>query len=136
MRSCGECTLCCKIPKIPPINKPSNQWCMYCAIGEGCAIYTQRPKVCVEFNCHWLISDMPDEARPDRIGLYVLVKSEIVEVHVDAARPNAWQEGGGAVVVEELRAGRNVIVKMDNQVTFLRGRDCNVPEKLVLEWIL
>ncbi len=79
---------------------------------------------------------MPDEARPDRIGLYVLVKSEIVEVHVDAARPNAWQEGGGAVVVEELRAGRNVIVKMDNQVTFLRGRDCNVPEKLVLEWIL
>lgn len=109
---------------------------MFCAVGEGCAIHTDKPKVCVDFNCHWVMTDMPEHARPDRIGFYVRVEGDIATVHVDADRLDAWQVGNAAIVIEELRAFHNIIVKAANQVTFLRGRNCNVPEKLVLEWIL
>jgi Fe-S-cluster containining protein len=124
------------VQKIPQINKPSNQWCMFCDIGTGCAIHANRPKVCADFDCYWLTSNMPDYTRPDRIGFYVLVNGDIATVHVDADRLCIWQFGDAAIVIEELRAFHNVIVKAANQVTFLRGQNCNVPEKLVLEWTL
>lgn len=82
------------------------------------------------------MTDMPEHARPDRIGFYVRVEGEIATVNVDADRLYAWQVGDGAIIVEQLRMFHNVIVKAANQVTFLRGQKCNVPEKLVLEWIL
>ena len=55
-RSCGDCSMCCKLLKIEEdeINKPANQWCKHCRPGAGCTIYNDRPLVCRAF-CLWLV---------------------------------------------------------------------------------
>jgi hypothetical protein len=72
--NCGSCTACCRVYAIPELQKPAGPWCQHCAIGKGCKIYEDRPKLCVEFACLWLLSQsredvrehLPDELRPDR----------------------------------------------------------------------
>jgi hypothetical protein len=130
MKTCGGCTLCCKIAKVPELNKPSNQWCQHCAIGVGCRTYDDRPKVCSEFTCHWLASDMPDEERPDRVGFYISMEGNVAKVHGHPA---------GAVankVIRRLRAEFHVLVLDRNHLTFLNGYKLQAPEKLMLDWTL
>jgi hypothetical protein len=68
-RSCGECTLCCKVIGVHELKKNPGVWCKYCNIGEGGGVYKDRPSSCAEFRCLWLDSPcLPDELRPDRIG--------------------------------------------------------------------
>ena len=54
-RSCGECSLCCKLLRIEAFNKPVGTWCSHCAPGRGgCTIYETRPTECRDFYCAWL----------------------------------------------------------------------------------
>jgi len=137
MKQCGECTLCCKIPKIAGL-KPSDQWCKNCIIGKGCAIYDHRPKVCQDFACRWLSDqDMPDAYRPDRVHFYVAPgndSDEVFRVRVDTDYPEAWKDS--PIVEAFLNQGKHVVVSVGWQITFLAGRGRPTPEKLVLEWIL
>ena len=58
-RACGACSLCCKLLQIdePELKKPANEWCRHCRPGKGgCAIYDERPPVCRDFACEWLIN--------------------------------------------------------------------------------
>lgn len=68
VRSCGECTVCCKTHGVRELNKPSGKWCEHCKIGEGCSIYAERPKECGEFKCAWLLGIKGGSLhqRPDR----------------------------------------------------------------------
>ena len=74
MNNCGTCTACCRIFEIPELAKPAGKWCEHCEIGRGCTIYNERPAVCQEFECLWLLSQQRDdprehlapELRPDR----------------------------------------------------------------------
>src|SRR5436305_14221849 len=43
-RSCGDCTLCCKLLSITELEKPIGKWCPHCEIGKGCKIYDCRPQ--------------------------------------------------------------------------------------------
>lgn len=72
MRTCGPCRLCCKVFPLPVLDKPGDQWCKY-ACSSGCAIHgEQMPAVCREYACYWLEQeDLPDDFRPDRIGVVV-----------------------------------------------------------------
>lgn len=71
---CGSCTACCRVFDIPELKKPAGKWCEHCAIGKGCKVYDDRPQMCVEFECLWLLSQkredpqehLPPELRPDR----------------------------------------------------------------------
>jgi hypothetical protein len=66
-RTCGSCTLCCKILGIVELDKPQGRWCAVCKPGVGCQAYDQRPQSCRDFSCAWLTSDfVPDELKPDR----------------------------------------------------------------------
>jgi hypothetical protein len=39
-RSCGTCSLCCKLPYVAELNKPINTWCPHARPGHGgCSIY-------------------------------------------------------------------------------------------------
>src|SRR4051794_24207443 len=38
-RSCGTCTLCCKVVGVLEIDKPGGVWCRHCVSGKHCAIY-------------------------------------------------------------------------------------------------
>jgi hypothetical protein len=53
-RSCGTCTLCCKVLRILTLNSPRGVWCPHCRPGKGCGIYTDRPDACRAFICMWL----------------------------------------------------------------------------------
>lgn len=66
-RSCGSCTLCCKLMLIEVLEKPIGQWCVHCDVGKGCKVYEVRPEPCRAFRCGWLKDpSLPDSLRPDR----------------------------------------------------------------------
>ena len=65
MRTCGSCSLCCKVMEIKELKKPMNKWCSHCAKGGGCSIYPTRPAECRTFDCLWL----KDESLPHLLTL-------------------------------------------------------------------
>ena len=70
-RDCGGCTICCVHTKIdtPELQKDAGAACPHCT-STGCGIYADRFQVCRIWHCLWRhISEMPDEARPDRLGV-------------------------------------------------------------------
>lgn len=71
VRSCGECTACCKTHQIETLQKPQGIWCAHCSIGVGCKVYGQRPEECVEYACEWLKGSGFESERPDKIGIVV-----------------------------------------------------------------
>ncbi len=93
-RSCGSCTLCCKVMAIEALNKPVGQWCQHCTPGTGCKIYESRPSECRVFNCAYLVSPhIGEEWKPERSKI-VLVIDEAglrMSAYVDSQRPNAWK---------------------------------------------
>jgi hypothetical protein len=93
-RSCGTCTLCCKVLTIEALGKPNGQWCPHCVKGRGCTIYSDRPNECRGFYCEYLLSPAFGEHWfPARSKLVVAFKpdgGEII-VHVDPGVPNAWR---------------------------------------------
>ena len=78
-RECGECTACCTHLKIDTkeLQKLAGVDCEHLSPRGGCAIYDQRPQGCRDFLCAWRqIPDMPDDWRPDRSGVLVVVSGE------------------------------------------------------------
>ena len=95
MRSCGSCTLCCKVMSVIELKKPMNKWCEFCDIGAGCKIYPNRPAECRTFDCLWLNDErFPDEFRPQKSKIVFTSEHRggRISAYVDAAFPTAWQE--------------------------------------------
>ena len=92
-RSCGSCTLCCKVLGVEEFDKPVGVWCSHCAPGRGCKAYDQRPATCRAFSCLWLLdSALPDAFRPDRCKVVLGSSSRTVMVAwCDPADPLAWR---------------------------------------------
>jgi hypothetical protein len=139
-RSCGGCTLCCKLEKIPELDKPRYTWCRHCDVGAGCQIYDSRPQVCRAFPCYWLNTpDMPDALRPDRVGLYAAgkVADGYLRVVVDPAVPEAWRSGGGKAAIDHITSqGLHVLVNVERQLHFVQGNGTPMPSKILLDWTL
>ena len=67
-RSCGGCTLCCKLVPVAEIGKKGGVRCQY-QKHTGCSIYHQpaMPHSCQIWSCRWLIDpEARDLRRPDR----------------------------------------------------------------------
>jgi hypothetical protein len=93
-RSCGSCTLCCKVLTIAELGKPNGQWCPHCVKGQGCAIYSDRPNECRGFYCEYLLSPgLGEHWFPARSKLVVAYKPDGGEIiiHVDPGVPGAWR---------------------------------------------
>ena len=93
-RSCGTCSLCCKLLKIPPLDKPTGEWCAHCVPGKGCGIYDARPEACRSFRCGWLDRpELEDWWNPQRSGiiLWLLPKLRQLVIDVEPSRPDAWR---------------------------------------------
>jgi len=93
-RTCGTCTLCCKVLRIVELDKEHSVWCRHARPGKGCAIYADRPRSCRNFVCGYLAS-------PELPEVWYPVQSKIVLVRepnggvtavVDPGRPDAWKE--------------------------------------------
>jgi uncharacterized cysteine cluster protein YcgN (CxxCxxCC family) len=92
-RSCGECSLCCKLLRIDALSKPIGIWCTHCAPGRGgCTIYESRPAECRDFYCAWLTSAvLGPEWRPNKCKMFLRMEGNLVAVHVDPSDPTAWR---------------------------------------------
>jgi hypothetical protein len=91
-RSCGSCTLCCKLLEVEALEKPSNRWCDRCDVGRGCRAYDARPDDCRDFYCGYLTLPQLDAAwHPSLAKLIVCLQPNTIYVHVDPSRPHAWR---------------------------------------------
>jgi hypothetical protein len=94
-RTCGSCSLCCKLLRIEELDKPAGRWCSHCeAALAGCKIYDSRPGSCRSFHCTWLIDPkLGDDWRPTTANmvLYYDPPAKRLAVHVDPEFPSAWR---------------------------------------------
>jgi hypothetical protein len=70
MRECGACSVCCITPEIPELEKPAGKTCFHLS-GGRCSVYADRPKMCAEYRCAWLMGHGTNTDRPDRSGALV-----------------------------------------------------------------
>jgi hypothetical protein len=99
-RECGKCSLCCKLLKVPDLDKEQGVWCKHCAPGAGgCTVYETRPPVCRDYACMWLtMPQIGDEWRPldsgmiMDLGMHFEQNLAILRVHVDESVAGRWRE--------------------------------------------
>lgn len=68
-RKCDGCTACCKTHSVSEVDSVAGVWCQYCRVGEGCAIYEERPLACRTYSCVWLQGKGDEGGRPDRLKI-------------------------------------------------------------------
>ncbi|HLY57275.1 MAG TPA: hypothetical protein VKS60_17050 [Stellaceae bacterium] len=93
-RSCGSCTLCCKVLPVPELDKPQGVWCSNCKPGGGCLIHPIRPQVCRGFFCGYLtVDNLGEEWKPERCRFVIMgeLDGSRIGIHVDPDRPDAWR---------------------------------------------
>jgi len=92
-KTCGDCTLCCKVMAIEELAKPLSSWCRHCQPGRGCSIYSDRPAECRTFSCLWLINDQLDQRwKPSKSKLVLTTSEDGIEIRCDPGFPDAWRE--------------------------------------------
>ena len=123
-RSCGTCTLCCKVLAIPEVPTPRDQWCRHCRPGEGCGIYEQRPEPCRTFHCGYLLWDVvPDHWFPARSKIVIVNELGMrLNFYVDSSTPGRWREAPWyneikAMAVMAFGQGQQVLVTAGRKVT-------------------
>jgi hypothetical protein len=92
-KTCGDCTLCCKVMAIEELAKPISSWCPHCRPGRGCLIYSNRLAECQTFNCLWLVDDQLDQHwKPSKSRLVLTTSEDGIEVRCDPGFPDAWRK--------------------------------------------
>lgn len=94
-KSCGTCTLCCKVLEIDELQKKAGVWCADCLPNHGCAIYSRRPDVCRDYECLWLTErSLPQTLKPERTGTILMEDAETDEYQAvcDPEKPFAWRQ--------------------------------------------
>ena len=102
-RSCGSCSLCCKLLAIEGVEeRPGFTWCRHCRPGKGgCGIYDHRPEACRNFVCGWLSGALDGVLDPERwhpAKARMMMTAEAVDqqthivVHVDPSFPERWRQ--------------------------------------------
>lgn len=97
-RSCGSCTLCCKVFAVPEVESPRSVLCKHCIPNKGCSIHSSRPPICREFFCNWLLIDtLGPEWQPERSKIVlqsvaVAGGHQGLSVHADPDFPNNWRQ--------------------------------------------
>src|SRR5947209_14609063 len=75
-RTCGGCTLCCKVIAVADFGKLPGVWCSHCIRGKGCGIDATRPTDCRTFFCEWMLEKgLGAEWKPES-GKFALMMGE------------------------------------------------------------
>jgi len=119
-RTCGPCTLCCKLMAIPEVPTPVNEWCKHAKKGQGCAIYADRPEPCRTFTCAWLMGELPEWARPDKIHGVVngvtTKDAQIIQVAEDPGWPRYASDALEPMFEVVYRAGVYVTIRCGSDI--------------------
>ena len=134
-RSCGTCTLCCKVYDVPALAKPMGQWCGHLRQGRGCGIHATRPDHCRAFHCLWMTESwLGPEWKPERSKMVLTLDpvNRFLLVQVDPGQASAWKREPyyGQLkrwAAAAAREGRHVIVFVNRSATvILPDRDVPV----------
>ena len=115
-KSCGPCTMCCKVLWIEELNKEPGPLCKHCTTSKGCSIYLRRPQVCRDYECEWLQErEYGPKLRPDLTGTILQIDpdSDEFQAVVDPETPMAWRKNELVfkTLVAKAKAGHKVIAK-------------------------
>jgi hypothetical protein len=121
-RTCGDCSLCCKLPFVEELGKPADTWCTHCKPGRGgCTIYETRPETCKRFECEWLLHEEFGDMWKPTVAKMVMFVSRgsatmaFVNILVDLGTPNRWREPLYYASIKAMAfegAAHNVIVRV------------------------
>ena len=119
--------MCCKVYRIPDLNKPEGKWCQHCAIGSGCNIYEDRPQQCRDFVCLWMQdTTISPDWKPEisKIVLSIYPRTGFVYAQVDPGTPLAWRRepylsGLKAMSEQLLRDRRHLLVFVKGDATLI-----------------
>jgi len=123
-KTCGSCTMCCKLMGIAELKKPAWTQCVHVAAGVGCSIYPDRPRSCRQFICGWLLDPgMGPELKPDKCHVIFHQQSgQNIVATCDADYPDAWREPNVLAfrrhLVVSLGPSRKVIVMEKGRVWY------------------
>ena len=87
--------MCCKIFPVPELQKPEGKWCIHCAVGHGCSVYADRPGLCRDFYCEYLINKDLEEHWKPSIARMVVTKSvheKLCRIFVDRNNNERWKQ--------------------------------------------
>ncbi len=92
-KSCGDCSLCCKLLAVAELDKPQNVWCRHLVMGKGCCIYETRPDSCRGFYCRWMEdARLGPEWKPNKSKMVLAhIAEHQLSVYVDPGAPGAWR---------------------------------------------
>jgi hypothetical protein len=127
-RTCGDCTLCCKLLPVRSLNKLAGQRCQHQSHARGCKVYAKLGSVspeCRLWSCRWLTEDDTAElSRPDRSHYvidimpdYVSLRNnetgelqhvQVIQIWVDPKHPDAHRDPALRAYLER-RAAENTI---------------------------
>ncbi len=114
-KACGPCTMCCSALEITELMKPAGPLCANCRLKGGCAIYSNRPQVCRDFECEWLTRrDLTRRFRPDLAGVILMDDADSDEYRAvcPPERPMTWRQPQVfAHLVATAKSGRVVVAK-------------------------
>ena len=122
-RSCGGCTLCCKVMGVPELNKARGAWCIHCERGSGCRIYAARPEGCRTFLCGWLTNPQFGPAwKPDRSKIVIVVNrnGNGLDFQCDPGFPEAWRK---EPYFGEIRSWAAIAAKHEGIISVQSGRN-------------
>jgi len=137
-RSCGTCSLCCKVYLIRELSKPAGRWCTHCVRGSGCGIHPDRPRSCREFFCSWLVDpNLGPEWKPEvsRFVLSADATHRAILVTVDPGMPLAWKRQPYYATLKKFsevffRINQKVLVNLGGHITVVLP-DRDVPIGLI-----
>ena len=112
-KSCGPCTMCCKVLVIDHFKKDAGVLCEHCTLKGGCKIYETRPNVCRDYECDWMMErSLGPQLRPDKVGTILMedADSDEYQAVVDPTTPMAWRNPlVFKVLVSKAKEGRVVV---------------------------
>lgn len=120
-KTCGTCTLCCKIFPVPDLGKPAGKWCQHIVQGKGCGIHETRPQICRAFFCQWIYNaDLGPEWKPEvsRFVLSIYPGTNSLTISADPGLPNAWRE---AKYLRQFRHWAAAALEQGDQVLVFSG---------------
>jgi hypothetical protein len=124
-RTCGSCSMCCKLLRIDELKKPQDTWCAHVVRGRGCGAYETRPTACRVFECNWLTLPTLDETwRPDRAGFILSTRENAtLSVQVEPSKADAWKR---QPYYDQLKAWAKVALTTNGMVVVRAGRKTTV----------
>jgi len=130
-RTCGDCTLCCKVLGIKELDKPPLVYCTHAIKDHGCAIYATRPESCQTFVCQWLISSwLPEWAKPNKIHgvIGTTDNDENLILWEDPGYPGVASTKLKDILRIIVAAGQLIIVACGKKRTLLGNREAVLEE--------